>query len=252
MPRRLATDRSPEPLFGDYASRILLALTAVLSTAVIIAHIPGSQTIPYTPWGENEWGGNRTGTVGAHDMLTLYPDVQVRTQEVTSSDGRVDTDQRDAREARTTSETSKITTEPEPERRSFRSVATLGPDANKPRIVGGMKQLYLNVEYPKEAQQQHIQGRVILNFVVHETGRVSDITVLRSLHPLCDSAVVRAVRNTTFVPAEENGKRVAVRMALPVRFQLLGLPGLEDVQTPTDEPTTRTASAEPQDLNVPR
>jgi len=164
----------------------------------------------------------------------------------------VDTDQRDAGERRTASETSKANTASDPERRSFRSVATLSPDANKPRIVGGMQQLYLNVKYPKVAQEQHIQGRVILNFVVHETGRVSDINILRSLHPLCDSAVVRAVRETTFVPAEENGKRVAVRMALPVRFQLLGLPGLRDVQTPADEATSRTASTEPQSLNVPR
>lgn len=252
MPRRLAPHRCPEPLFSDYTSRILLALTAVLSTVVIIAYIPGTQTIQYTPWGQNEWGGDRAGTIGAHDVLTLYPNAQVIPEEVASSERVGNADQRDAEEAGTVNEVLTVNTEREPERRSFRSVATLGPDANKPRIIGGMQQLYLNVKYPKEAQEQRIQGRVILNFVVHKTGRVSDITVLRSLHPLCDSAVVRAVRKTTFVPAEENGERVAVRMALPVRFQLLGLPGPEDVQSPTGKATTRTASAETKNLNVPR
>ena len=244
MPRRFASNRPPEPLFGDYTSRILLSVTAVLSVAVMIASIPGNETIEYTPWGRGEWSPNKGGgTISAHDVLTLYPSAQVISDIRAASEEVVLGDPASDVNARPQGEANVVEPEPEPERRTFRSVATLGPDANKPRIIGGMQQLYLNVTYPKEAQRQRIQGRVIVHFVVHKTGRVSDIEVLRPLHPLCDSSVVRAVRETMFVPAEENGERVAVRMALPVRFQLLNVPGPDDVETaPADETTAGTAT----------
>jgi len=245
MSRRLASNRPPEPLFGDYTSRILFSLAAVLSVAVIITNLPGSETIEYTPWGRGEWSLNRgRGTISAHDVLTLYPSAQVISDVPAASEEAVPGDPASDLNARPQGDADGVEPEPESERRTFRSVATLGPDASKPRIIGGMQQLYLNVTYPKEAQRQRIQGRVIVHFVVHKTGRVSDIEVLRPLHPLCDSSVVRAVRETMFVPAEENGERVDVRMALPVRFQLLNVPGPDDFETtPADETTAGTATA---------
>lgn len=247
MPRRLASNRPPEPFFGDYTSRVLLSMAAVLSATMMVAHIPGSEAIEYTPWGQGIWSEHRGGTITAHDVLTLYPNAQVIPAEGAGGEEIVRAEQESDANAKPRGDVNLVDPDPEPapERRTFRSVATLGPDAHKPRIIGGMQQLYLNVKYPKEARKQRIQGRVIVNFVVHETGRVSDIQVLRALHPLCDSSVVQAVRNTIFVPAEENGERVAVRMALPVRFQLIDAPGLQDFETrPADNATAGTATAQ--------
>lgn len=92
-----------------------------------------------------------------------------------------------------------------------------------PRIEGGLGAYYINIQYPKAAQAAGIQGRLVLQFVVQPSGIPSDITVLQSLHPLCDSAAVQALRGTRFVPGRQNGEKVAVRMRLPVRFTLLNV-----------------------------
>ena len=70
-----------------------------------------------------------------------------------------------------------------------------------------------------EGIDQGIEGRLVLAFVVEPTGRPSDIEVLHSLHPLCDSAAVDALRKTRFIPGKQNGRVVRVRMRLPVRFR---------------------------------
>jgi TonB family protein len=100
------------------------------------------------------------------------------------------------------------------------SVAALGTANDQPQIVGGMGSLYLNINYPAEARQKGIEGRLTLEFVVETDGTVSNIQVAKSLHPLCDSAAVKGLRSVEFVPAKYNGKVVPVRMELPIRFQL--------------------------------
>jgi hypothetical protein len=49
---------------------------------------------------------------------------------------------------------------------------------------------------------------------------VRDIEVAKPLHPLCDSAAVRALRSVQFTPANHDGEIVPIRMHLPVRFKL--------------------------------
>ena len=91
----------------------------------------------------------------------------------------------------------------------------------QPAIIGGLNSLYLRIQYPKAAQEAGIQGRVVLSFIVDEDGRTSDVRVIESLHPLCDKAAVDAVEATLFTPARQQGKRVKVRMHLPIRFVLI-------------------------------
>jgi periplasmic protein TonB len=93
--------------------------------------------------------------------------------------------------------------------------------ATDPFIQGGLGSYYMLIEYPEEARRQGIEGRLVLDFVVDERGRAHDIMVIQSLHALCDSAAVRALRQTRFTPGMRDGEPVAVRMRLPVRFRLL-------------------------------
>ncbi len=95
----------------------------------------------------------------------------------------------------------------------------------EPSISGGLGSLYMRVDYPVAARQQGIDGRVILTFVVDEDGYPHQVEVTQSAHPLLDSAAVRAVRRTVFVPGRHNGKPVSVRMRLPIRFQLVSNDG---------------------------
>lgn len=99
-----------------------------------------------------------------------------------------------------------------------------------PDIQGGIGAYYINIEYPEAARNQGIEGRLVLFFVVEPDGRPSNISVGTSLHPLCDSAAVQALRRTLFIPGHHNGKPVRVRMRLPVSFQLLD-PVAEDSTT---------------------
>ena len=91
-----------------------------------------------------------------------------------------------------------------------------------PELVGGLGGLYLHIRYPQAAIDQGIQGQLVLRFVVEPDGRTSEIVVEKSLHPLCDSAAVRALREVAFVPGRQDGKPARVRMRLPVRFRLVG------------------------------
>lgn len=93
-----------------------------------------------------------------------------------------------------------------------------------PQVVGGLGAFYIHIEYPREAQLAGIEGQLLLSFIVETDGTPSNIRVEDSLHPLCDSAAVRALRATRFVPVRQNGTYARIRMRLPVRFKLLDNP----------------------------
>ncbi|HET6567735.1 MAG TPA: energy transducer TonB [Rhodothermales bacterium] len=93
-----------------------------------------------------------------------------------------------------------------------------------PQVVGGLGAFYINIQYPEKARLAGIEGQLVLSFVVEANGVPSEIHVDDGLHPLCDSAAVRALRATRFVPVRQNGKYVRIRMRLPVRFKLIDNP----------------------------
>ena len=68
-----------------------------------------------------------------------------------------------------------------------------------PYFPGGesemMKFIRENIQYPASAKEYGIQGRVILRFVVTETGTIENITVLRSLDPACDKEAIRLLKS---------------------------------------------------------
>ena len=83
-----------------------------------------------------------------------------------------------------------------------------------------------NLKYPEDAADYGIQGRVIVNFVVEEDGSVSDIKVVRGVHPSLDAEAVRVVKlMPKWQPAERGGKPVRTKYTLPVSFRI------QDVQT---------------------
>lgn len=81
-----------------------------------------------------------------------------------------------------------------------------------------------NLKYPVIAQENAIQGKVILRFVVSKTGQVDTVKaveVVRSLDPACDKEAIRVVKSLpNFIPGKQNGVNVAVWYTLPVTFRL--------------------------------
>ncbi len=101
-----------------------------------------------------------------------------------------------------------------------RSIADLSIKDRHPEIIGGRGALSLHINYPAEAREKGIEGRLTLTFTVNTDGDVRHVVVSDSLHPACDSAAVEALRSVRFQPGTYNGDPVPVRMSLPIRFEL--------------------------------
>ena len=79
-----------------------------------------------------------------------------------------------------------------------------------------------NLRYPTIAQENGIQGRVIVRFVVSKTGEISEITVVRGIDPLCDKEAVRVIKMMPkWIPGKQNGNEVSVIYNVPVVFKLI-------------------------------
>ena len=94
-----------------------------------------------------------------------------------------------------------------------------------PEFPGGMQGLFEymqnNVNYPKEAKNQKIEGRVIVSFILEKDGSISDVHPLTAVHPLLDKEAMRLVNEMPrWKPGTEKGKAVRVSFALPVSFKL--------------------------------
>ena len=77
------------------------------------------------------------------------------------------------------------------------------------------------LNYPEEAKEKNIQGRVTLCFTVTETGKVSDVKVLKGADPILDKEAVRVVESSPeWTPAMKDGKPVPVTYTFPVIFKL--------------------------------
>jgi len=92
----------------------------------------------------------------------------------------------------------------------------------QPSFNGNLNQ-YLsdNIKYPVVAQENGVQGRVIVQFVVERDGSITDVKVVRSVDPSLDKEAVRVVKSMPrWSPGKQNGQAVRVRFTLPVLFRL--------------------------------
>lgn len=98
-----------------------------------------------------------------------------------------------------------------------------------PEFPGGtvalLSLIQQNIKYPEEAKEQEIQGRVIVQFTIEKDGSVTDVKVVKSVHPLVDEQVVRAVSAMpAWKPGMHEGKPVRVSYSVPFRFRLQAPP----------------------------
>ncbi len=81
-----------------------------------------------------------------------------------------------------------------------------------------------HIRYPAMAQENNIQGRVVVQFVVTKTGAVGEVKVVRGKDPDLDKEAVRVVKSLPkFVPGKMNGHAVNVWYTLPIQFKLQGI-----------------------------
>jgi len=108
-------------------------------------------------------------------------------------------------------------------------------DNLQPMFPGGDQALiaYMsnNLVYPEAAVRKQLQGRLFVRFVVEADGRLTNIAIHRSAHPILDEEGMRMVRSMPrWVPARREGVTVAAPMMLPITFKLpsQGLASLVD------------------------
>ena len=95
-----------------------------------------------------------------------------------------------------------------------------------PQFPGGneamLKYIASNLRYPTIAQENGIQGKVYVRFVIDKNGKISHAEVLRGLDSTCDKEAIRVILSMPqWIPGKQNGKTVPVVFTVPVHFKLL-------------------------------
>lgn len=106
-----------------------------------------------------------------------------------------------------------------------RSEKTYDVVETMPDYPGGigemMKYLVKNIRYPKEMEEQKVEGRVIITFVVRKNGEIADAKVVKSVHPQLDAEALRIINGMpNWTPGMQGGEPVNTKFTLPVSFKL--------------------------------
>lgn len=94
-----------------------------------------------------------------------------------------------------------------------------------PTPAGGMQTFYQfianNIRYPEEAVAAGQSGKVYVEFVVDESGVLTDAKALQGIGYGCDEEAVRALLlSPAWEPGQIDGKPVSVKLVMPVTFML--------------------------------
>lgn len=94
-----------------------------------------------------------------------------------------------------------------------------------PEFPGGdlemRKFIAMNVQYPEEAKEEKISGKVFVQFVVNEEGNVENVGIAKSADPLLDKAAIDAVKSMPqWKPGKQRGQNVKVGFVVPINFQI--------------------------------
>ena len=78
-----------------------------------------------------------------------------------------------------------------------------------------------SIKYPQSAQENGIQGRVYVQFIVSYDGSVRNATIARGVDPVLDQEGLRVVRDLPlWIPGKQKGKTVDVSYTVPINFVL--------------------------------
>ncbi len=78
-----------------------------------------------------------------------------------------------------------------------------------------------SVQYPKGAQNNGIQGRVYVQFVVDTDGSIKNVKIARGVHSSLNNEAMRVVKSMpNWKPGVQRGKPVRVSYTVPINFEL--------------------------------
>ena len=90
---------------------------------------------------------------------------------------------------------------------------------------GGLKALMdwlvQNIRYPQDAQDEGVQGKSLLKFIVEKDGSISNVEIIKRNDPSLDAEAIRVVRSMPmWEPGMNQGTPVRSYFTLPVSFRL--------------------------------
>ncbi|MEM1135649.1 MAG: TonB family protein [Bacteroidota bacterium] len=75
--------------------------------------------------------------------------------------------------------------------------------------------------YPEKLKDQKIAGTVVIEFVIDESGKAKDITVLAGLHEILDQEAMRIIREMPpWSPAKVYGEPIPSTLSIPITFHI--------------------------------
>ena len=104
-------------------------------------------------------------------------------------------------------------------------VEIFGMVEEMPSFPGGEVKLveYIakNLNYPQEAIEKGIEGRVFVGFIIDVDGSVTDVKLLRGIGGGCDEEAIRVIKSLPkWRPTKQNGVFSRVSYQIPVNFKL--------------------------------
>ena len=98
--------------------------------------------------------------------------------------------------------------------------ACLWGEQTEPRFLNGDLP-----DYSLFARSHGVEGTVVIEALVDQSGRIFAAEVVKSVHRDLDTAALSAVKEWSFKPAETDGRPVMSVVRIPVRFQLVNPEG---------------------------
>lgn len=76
-----------------------------------------------------------------------------------------------------------------------------------------------HLKYPAAAKRMGIEGNVIVGFLVDKNGKISEVSIIESLHRLCDREAMRVVKlMPAWIPGVKKGKIIGGKHTLEIPF----------------------------------
>jgi Ca-activated chloride channel family protein len=96
----------------------------------------------------------------------------------------------------------------------------------QPIFLGGDLQTFKkyieeHLVYPEEARKNKISGRVFVQFVVDEQGKITEVKLVRGVNELLDNEAIRIIKNSPkWSPGTINGQPQKTSLVVIVEFKL--------------------------------
>jgi TonB family protein len=102
-------------------------------------------------------------------------------------------------------------------------IFTMVEETAKPSngMEGFSQMIQDNLKYPQQARDKNTEGKVFVQFIINEDGKISNAVILKGIGDGCDEEAVRVILlSPNWIPGKQKGMPVKQRMVLPITFKL--------------------------------